>query len=149
MTSAQTNDMEAFRESLRRHSMKATPQRLAVHGAMMSLGHASADMVAREISSRGGTRVTVASVYNILSSLSDIGIYRRRMSSTNKMFFDVNTFPHAHMYDCENDVYKDVVDDELMAILESHLAGKKFRGYRVEGIDLQIVVRPSAKKKRV
>lgn len=38
-----------FRNLLRRHGLKATPQRLAVHEAMMRLGHASADMVVEEI----------------------------------------------------------------------------------------------------
>ena len=38
-------DMEDFKHLLRRHSLKATPQRMAVHEAMMELGHASADMV--------------------------------------------------------------------------------------------------------
>ena len=37
--------MEEFKALLKKHSLKATPQRLAVHEAMMSLGHACADMV--------------------------------------------------------------------------------------------------------
>lgn len=141
-----TNDIAWLKEKLKENSLKATPQRIAVHKAMLKLGHASADMVSAEISANDSTKITVASVYNILSDMASLGIYDHRLSSTNKMFFDVNTFEHAHMYDCENDIYRDVIDDGLMAIIKERLAGKKFRGYEVEGIDIQIIVRPSKKK---
>ncbi|MDD6363877.1 MAG: transcriptional repressor [Bacteroidales bacterium] len=135
-----------FRNLLRRHGLKATPQRLAVHEAMMRLGHASADMVVEEIGRESEVSVTVASVYNILSQLALLGIYHHRMSSNNKMYFDVNTFRHAHLYDCENNTYRDVQDVELMDLVHQHLGRKKFRGYTVEGIDIQIVVRPTRKR---
>ena len=60
--------MDEFRTQLRRHNLKATRQRLAVHEVMMGLGHASADMVCDQLSQMG-THVTVASVYNILNGL--------------------------------------------------------------------------------
>ena len=65
-----TPTLDDFRTQLRRHNLKATRQRLAVHEAMMDLGHASADMVREELA-RQGSHVTVASVYNILSQLAD------------------------------------------------------------------------------
>jgi hypothetical protein len=43
-------------------------------------------------------------------------------------------------------VFKDVIDDELIAMIESHLGRKKFRGYKIEGIDIQLVGRPTKKK---
>lgn len=138
--------LEEFRQLLKKHSLKATPQRLAVHDAMMVLGHASADMVTEEILSQGKAKVTVASVYNILTQLAMLGVYHHRMSANNKMYFDVNTFKHMHLYDHENHVFKDVVDEELLEMIESHLGRKKFRGYRVESIDIQLVGRPTRKK---
>lgn len=141
-----SHDIEAFRENLRKHSLKATPQRLAVHRAMIRLGHASADMVHAAITAEGTTNVTVASVYNILLQLSEFGIYSRRMSAGNKMYFDVNTEPHIHLYDSENDSYKDVVDEDLMAAVMEHLGRRKFRGYKVDSIDIQIVARPIHRK---
>ena len=139
-------DLEEFKTILKKNSLKATPQRLAVHEAMMALGHASADMVTEEILTQGKAKVTVASVYNILTQLAGLGIYHHRMSTTNKMYFDVNTFYHAHFYDRENHTYKDVLDEDLAALIKSHLGRKKFKGYKVESIDIQIVGRPSRKK---
>ncbi len=146
MTTHKCPNMEEFKRILRRHSLKVTPQRVAVHEAMMSLGHASADMVADAIKATDTTKVTVASVYNILTQMAMLGVYQYRLSSNNKMYFDVNTFKHIHFYDQENHVYKDVIDDELVALIESHLGRKKFRGYKLETIDIQLIGRPTRKK---
>lgn len=135
--------IEEFKKLLKKHSLKSTQQRLAVHNAMLKLGHASADMVTEEIRSQGTTNVTVASVYNILSQIALLGIYNHRMSANNKMYFDVNTFRHIHLYDYVNNTFKDVIDDDFMDNLDAYFAKKKFKGYRVECVDVQIVCRPS------
>lgn len=135
--------IEEFKKLLKKHSLKSTQQRLAVHNAMLKLGHASADMVTEEIRSQDTTNVTVASVYNILSQIALLGIYDHRMSANNKMYFDVNTFRHIHLYDYVNNTFKDVIDDDFMDNLDAYFAKKKFKGYRVECVDVQIVCRPS------
>lgn len=139
-------NVEEFKQILKKHSLKATPQRLAVHEVMINLGHASADMVTEAIAEKGTTKVTVASVYNILTNLAMLGIYDYRLSSNNKMYFDVNTFGHMHLYDKENHAFKDVIDDELMNMIRSHLSKKRFKGYKVEGFDIQIIGRPTRKR---
>lgn len=138
--------IEEYREILKKHSLKATPQRLAVHEAMSELGHASADMVTEAIKAKGTAKVTLASVYNILTHMAMLGVYNYRLSSNNKMYFDVNTFKHIHLYDRENHIFKDVVDDELVSIIESYLGRKRFKGYKIEGIDIQLLGRPTRKK---
>lgn len=140
-------DMDSFRRLLKDKGLKATPQRISVHDAMMHLGHASADMVVEYLHSHNVSGITVSSVYNILSTLADIKIYHRRTSSNNKMYFDVNTFKHMHLYDFVRNEYKDVIDDELVEMVENRLKGRKFRGYKVESVDIQLVCRPSSTKK--
>ena len=139
--------MDEFRTQLRRHNLKATRQRLAVHEVMMGLGHASADMVCEELSKQG-SHVTVASVYNILSQLADNRIYARRLSATSKMFFDVNVVRHIHLYDRENHTYRDIIDEELNMLVASHLRRRKFKGYTVEDIDIQLIVHPTRSKSK-
>lgn len=146
MTAPKCPTIEEFKQILKKHSLKATPQRIAVHEAMISLGHASADMVTEAIEMKATTKVTVASVYNILTNLAMLGIYHYRMSANNKMYFDVNTFDHMHLYDKENHVFKDVLDEELLTMIQSHLARKRFKGYKVESIDVQIIGRPTRKR---
>jgi hypothetical protein len=62
------------------------------------------------------------------------------------MYFDVNTFDHMHLYDRENHVYKDVLDEELLAMIKTHLGRKRFKGYKVEHIDVQLIGRPTRRK---
>ena len=139
-------NVEEFKEILRKHSLKATPQRLAVHEAMMELGHASADMVTDMIREKGTAKVTLASVYNILTQMAMLKVYNYRLSANNKMYFDVNTFKHMHLYDSENHMFRDVVDDDLVALIESYLTRKRVKGYKIESIDIQLVARPTKKK---
>ncbi len=139
-------NIEEFKAILKKHDLKATPQRLAVHEAMMGLGHASADMVTEAIKEKGIAKVTVASVYNILTHLAMLGVYHYRLSANNKMYFDVNTFKHLHFYDQMNHVFRDVIDDELVNLIESHLSRKRVKGYKIEGFDIQLVGRPTRKK---
>lgn len=144
----QLTPMDEFRRVLKSHSLKATSQRLMVHQAMLELGHASADMVCERIGRRqGGAGISVASVYNILTQMASLGVYQHRLSGNNKMYFDVNTFKHMHLYDSVNNEYRDVLDDELIAMVEERLKGRPFRGYKVDSVDIQIVCHPSGRKK--
>lgn len=139
-------NIDEFKKILKDNSLKATPQRIAVHEAMMELGHASADMVTEHITMKGRAKVTVASVYNILTNLAMLGIYNYRLSANNKMYFDVNTFRHIHLYDRDNHMFKDIIDDELIALIDAHLGRKRFKGYKIDGIDIQLIGKPTRKK---
>ena len=105
-------DIQKLSKILKDKGMRMTPQRASVHRAMMTLVHASADMVAGHLAASGITNVTVASVYNILSSMADKGIYGRRFSSNNKMYFDVVPSKHLHLYDTKNTIDTNV--DEVV-----------------------------------
>lgn len=140
--------MDDFRSQLRRHGFKATRQRLAVHEVMMELVHASAEMVKEELAQRGA-KITASSVYNILSQLADCHIYGRRMSAGSKMFFDVIGNRHIHLYDRENHTYRDLVDEDLDALVNAHLKRHKFKGFTVEDIDIQLIARPTRKNKNI
>lgn len=141
-------DAGEFRELLRKRSMRATPQRMAVHEAMSELVHASADMVFDHISANASCKVTTASVYNILSQLTDAGLYSRRMGAGSRMFFDVRPYAHVHLYDTRNDEFMDVMDEELLELVTSRMKSKRFKGYKVDRIDIQLVAHPTRKSKK-
>lgn len=140
--------LDDFRTQLRRHGLKATRQRLAVHEVMMELVHASADLVREKLAQRG-TAVTTASVYNILSQLADCRIYSRRFSATSKMFFDVDASRHIHLYDRENHQFRNLVDEQLGPLVAAQLKRRRFKGFTVEDIDIQIIARPTRKNKKL
>ena len=140
-------DVEIFKEKLKSFGLKATPQRIAVHEAMIALVHATAEMVAEHVRSEGKTGITVASVYNILSGMAGLGIYSRRLSSGSRMWFDVNTFRHIHVYDSTSDTFIDIFDDDLVGRIEDNLKRRRIKGYKMDGMDIQLICHPSRKLK--
>ncbi len=143
-----SHSMEEFTETLRKNGLKVTSQRVAVHKAMMELGHASADMVLDRIRKDSSVKVTVASVYNILSQLADLGIYQYRLSNNNKMYFDVNTFKHMHLYDTRNHEFMDIIDGELYKMIEEKLLKHRYRGYKIDSLDIQVLCHPTGRRSK-
>ncbi|MCR5519579.1 MAG: transcriptional repressor [Bacteroidales bacterium] len=142
-------DMESFRSILKSKGLKATPQRLAVHEAMLSLGHACADMVCEQIRKSGNACVTVASVYNILSGLSTIGIYRRIPTIDNRVWYDVLTRPHLHIYDRKRNEIKDLSDEDFASVATAYFKEHSPKGYKVDEIDIQLVCHRSRNSKKL
>ncbi len=141
-------DIKDFRELLKKNGLKVTPQRVAVHEAMLKLGHACADMVADEIQKDDNTKVTVASVYNILTQLTLLGIYQHRMSENNKMYFGVNSYKHLHLYDSASHTFSDVVDDDLYKSIETKILSRRFKGFKIDGIEVQILAHPTGRSRK-
>ena len=140
--------LEEFRTQLRRHGLRATRQRLLVHEAMMELVHASAEDVQILLFQRG-TPVNTTTVYNIRSQLADEHIYNRRLSGNNMMYFDVDPRRHLHLYDRENHTFRNVEDEQLSLLVAHQLKRRKFKGYTIEDLDIQIIVKPTRKKKKL
>ena len=64
------------------------------------------------------------------------------------MFFDIEGSRHIHLYDRENHNYRNLQDEELSELVAAHLKRRKFKGYTVEGIDIQIIAKPTRKTKK-
>lgn len=141
-------DAEAFKSALKDKGLKATRQRMAVHQAMMELGHASADKVRELIDLRQTAKVTTASVYNILSQMALLGIYSHRLGIGGKMFFDVNPTCTLHLYDPDNGLYVDLDDEELVDMVETRFKRRRFRGYKVDRVEIQVICHQSQPKKK-
>ena len=138
-------DIRQFKRLLRDKNLKATPQHMAVHEAMSALGHASAEEVSQWIAEHGEVSVSPASVYNILSTLAELGIYARCSGRGGKKVFDVRAKQHIHLYDTRSEAWRDLEDPALLSLLEAQLKGRRFRGYRIEGFELQLLCRPTRK----
>lgn len=130
--------MQTIKEKIQSSGLKATPQRIAVYDAMKKLGHASADMVV-EILKNSFPTLTVATIYNVLESFVTSGLVVRRYSSNNKMYFDVNTYEHAHIYDKETNSYVDYDDPELIKIVTDYLSKKCDKAITFSNVDIQLI----------
>lgn len=130
--------MLQLKAEIQNSGLKATPQRIAILGAMHKLGHASADMVADQLKDIFPS-LTVATIYNVLESFVEKKIVVRRFSSNNKMYFEVNTYAHAHLYFKEENRYVDYDEPELLELVNDYFKNRKIPGFKIDSIDIQIV----------
>ena len=130
--------MLVLKERIKEAGLKATPQRIAVYGAMRKLGHACVDMVVEEVATSYPS-MTIATIYNVLESFVNAGLLVRRFSSNNKMYFDVNVYEHAHFYDTDENSYEDFNDPELVKMVLDYIATKKIEHFDIKSVDIQLV----------
>lgn len=50
------------------------------------------------------------------------------------------------MYDVANHTFRDLPVDEMLDLVHERLGKKRFRGYKVEGVDIVILARPNKKQ---
>lgn len=130
--------MQNIKEKIQLSGLKATPQRLAVYESMLNFGHASADVIAESLKNKFPT-LTVATIYNVLESFVNVGILNRRYSSNCKMYFDVNTHNHIHIYDRETNSYLDYEDPALIDMILDYLKNKNDRNLSFADLDIQLI----------
>src|SRR5574344_38658 len=130
--------MQTTKEIIQENGLKATPQRIAVYDTMKQLGHASADMVSDQLKVTYPS-LTKATVYNVLESFDKAGLLVRRYSSNNKMYFDVNTYDHVHLYDSVTNSYADYNDPGLIELVRNYLSSRQVNGFKVKKFDIQLI----------
>lgn len=130
--------MITIKEKIKSAGLKATPQRLAVYSAMRKLGHACVDMVTEEVKVSHPT-LTVATIYNVLESFVNAGLLVRRFSSNNKMYFDVNTYDHIHIYDENLNTYTDFNDPVLVKMVTDYLKNVEIPNFKLRTVDIQLL----------
>ncbi len=129
--------MLLIRDLIKGTGLKATPQRIAIYESMRKLGHACADMVVEDLKDKFPT-LTVATIYNVLESFVDAGLLVKRFSLNHKMYFDVNTYEHAHCYDKVQNMFIDIDDPELVKLVSDYIATKQIENFEIEGVDIHV-----------
>ena len=130
--------MEETKVRLNDYGLKATPQRLQVYAAMCTLGHASADAVYEHLGGRRGG-MTLATVYNVLESMTEAGLLVRRPSFSNKMYFDVNTGNHCHLYRADTHEIVDLEDAALQQAVEARIREGLPDGLVLDRVEVQVL----------
>ena len=129
-----------IKEKIQSAGLKATPQRIAIYDIMLNMGHVSADMVIERLR-QSYPSLTRATVYNVLESFEKSGLIVKRYSPSNKMFFDINTYDHVHLYDKQESTYRDYPDLSLIELVRDYLKDKQIPGFDVEKVEVQLIGR--------
>ncbi|HDJ32818.1 MAG TPA: transcriptional repressor [Bacteroidetes bacterium] len=127
------------RNTLIRHGLKVTPQRLAVLETLRNMdSHPATEHIAGFIR-KNYPHIATGTVYKILNTFVEKGIVKRVTSDRDIMRFDARTEPHHHLYCAQSEQIADYFDDELTRMLEDYFKKKQIPGFRLEEIRLQLV----------
>lgn len=118
--------------------VKATPQRIAVYEALLSLKHPSAETILEKVKYISPT-ITVATVYNTLDCLAKAGVIGRVLTVDNKMYFDTDLSRHYHLYNEETHEIRDFYDDELSELIKTFIQNKKIPGFELKDVKIQLI----------
>ena len=118
-------------ETLRRHGIQPSAQRLAVAGYVLrTQDHPAADEVLARVWGRV-PMISRATVYNTLNLLVAKGLLRTFVLAEGKLIFDPHLAPHHHFVDEATGAIHDVPWDALEVRKVERLRGLEVREYQV------------------
>lgn len=102
-------------EMLRKAGLRPTQQRMGLIKILFESGnrHITAEELHGE-AMKMRIPVSLATVYNTLNQLVDIGLLREVPSAGQKSFFDTNTLEHHHFWVKDNETLIDIPKEEIM-----------------------------------
>jgi Fur family transcriptional regulator, iron response regulator len=122
---------DAVAETLRRHGIQPSAQRLVVAEYVLDTdAHPSADQVFARVKARV-PMISRATVYNTLNVLVERGLLKQLILAEGRVVFDPNVAPHHHFVDDETGEIHDVPWDALDVGRVDALKGLKVREYQV------------------
>jgi Fur family iron response transcriptional regulator len=99
--------------TLAKFDILATAQRVDIAQVLLGHGgHFSADEIFALVN-ENGPRVSKATVYNTLGLFSERGLLRQVIVDPARVFYDVNTTPHHHFFDCDTGKLTDIQEDQM------------------------------------
>ena len=95
--------------------LRPTRQRLGLARLLFEDGnrHISAEQLHREATD-GGVKVSLATVYNTLNQLTEVGLLREVAMAAGRAYFDTNTSAHYHLFNEDTGELFDVPGDSVV-----------------------------------
>ena len=128
----------AIHQKLAEAKLKVTPQRVEILEAIYTLNnHPTAENIIEHIRQKH-PNIATGTVYKTLDTLVEKELIKRVKTDRDVMRYDGKIEKHHHLYCSECDLIEDYHDEELDRKLEEHFAKKKFKGFKIDDIVLQI-----------
>lgn len=104
-------------QALRDKGLRPTRQRLALGRLLFDGGdrHVTAEALHAE-ASKGGVRVSLATVYNTLHQFTDAGLLRQVVVDGGCTYFDTNLSDHHHFYHVDDARLEDIPGDGVTVL---------------------------------
>ena len=131
-------NVEELRSKLSDAGLKVTPQRLHILHAIYELdNHPTAEQIHRFISNSYPS-IARGTVYHVLETFVDNNLVKKVKTDKDILRYDGVLSEHHHLYCSECDMIEDYVDEELDLLLKNYFSNKRFKGFKMEDIVLQI-----------
>ena len=130
--------VKQIREKLTNKGLKITPQRMSILEAIYTLNnHPTADNIIEYIR-ESHPNIATGTVYKVLDTLAENKIIKKVKTDRDIMRYDGIIEHHHHMYCSECDLIEDYMDKELDELLNDYFKKKKFTGFKMEDVIVQI-----------
>ncbi len=130
--------IKEIRNKLSEKGLKVTPQRLAILDSIYKLGnHPTADNIIEYIR-QSNPNIASGTVYKVLDTLIENKLVKKVTTDRDVMRYDGIMENHHHLYCSECDLIEDYMDEELDEVLKEYFKNKKFTGFKLEDIVVQI-----------
>ena len=126
-----------LRETLQRHSILPTPQRLQIAEILLAKPqHLSAEQIIDKLR-QSGSDVSKATVYNTLNLLGERGLVRELSVDPKRRFYDSKSGLHHHFFNVDTG---ELIDIDKSAVSFQHLPELP-EGTLGDGVEVLIRVR--------
>jgi Fur family peroxide stress response transcriptional regulator len=130
--------VEEIKKKLVNAKLKVTPQRINILKAVYELdNHPTADNVKERIRETN-PNIATGTVYNVLETFVKNNLVKKVKTDKDIMRYDGLIHNHHHLYCTECDLIEDYNDEDLDLMLRNYFKKKKFKGFKVDDIVLQI-----------
>ena len=123
---------------LKSSNLRPTKQRLLICKILFSdtkkTIHFTAEDLKNKIEIKYNQKVSLATVYNTIHSLTKAGFLKQVGTISNKNYFDTNVSDHHHFYDEER---KELIDINNLKFFDYPVLP---RGKKIKGIDVTIKI---------
>ena len=135
---ARIGSTSAIENKLRAAGMRPTRQRMLLARLLFEQGHRhlTAEMLWEE-TLKNDFSVSLATVYNTLNTLTQVGLLRKVSATGGKVFFDTNTRAHQHYYIEDRHELVDIERQNSMIVSVSTIPD----GYEIVCVDVVVRLR--------
>jgi Fur family transcriptional regulator, peroxide stress response regulator len=127
-------------QRLRAHGLRVTPQRLHIYGALAASGeHLTPDGVMEAVRPQHPS-ISLNTVYEVLETLTTLGVIQRADVGAGSRRYDANMEPHHHLVcrSCGSQADIPCGDVSAGCIDGNQLRGPGARGFHVESAQITV-----------
>ena len=131
--------MDSLKAILRQNGIQVTQQRIDVLRVLKELNtHVTVDDVLAALKERN-INLTVATAYNILNTFEKKNVIMKVHTAGEPVIYDVNTYDHIHVCDCETRQVQDYDDKGLLKVINDYFQKHPIKDVELKRVDVNII----------